>query len=363
MAVVKRKTSKFYYVVIYSKGKQIWVNTRTTDKMLAQQIELDYKRVIQSKNDKNKIIDIVEKLTGQIIENVGLRLSNCWDCFLKQPGANTKESTLKTKGNQFKHFLDWITEESKGNIEYIHEITGDIAYRYTTILREEKNARTFNHYKNNISNVFQNLLAVPEANLKENVFKRIVAAKVGKTRSYRAFTDDEMLNLEEHLKANYKDNWYLLFMISKFTGLRLKDCVFLKSEYLNWEHNVIELVPEKGSRFGKILQIPIHKELAKILKPLRPSKDDYLMKNLTNQYASGFFNNKFGDVLKKLDIKETKQGNVGFHSLRHTFNTTLERAGISQAVRRKITGHRDDRINDIYSHAIEPVKEAINMIK
>ncbi len=361
MSLVKQKNCDNYYIVLYSNKKQVWLNTKTTDKLEAQQMELDYKNIIANKNDIRKLQEIFYRLTGKKIEAKGLKLSECWECFLKQPGSDIKESSLKSKRL---HFVEWISIESKGEIDLIHEITGDIAFRYSSSLREEKTAKTFNNYKNNITNVFQNLLAVPRANLTENVFKRIVASKVGKSKSYRHFSNDEMQRIEDKLKISHADTWYLAFMVSKYTGLRLKDCVFLKSQYVDYENKIITLITEKGSRFGKELNIPLHENLEVLLKSIQiDNREDYLFFELVQQYASGFFNNKFSTILKELDIKETKKGIVGFHSFRHTFVTSLESAGISQAVRRKLVGHSSDRINDIYSHDIKHAKEAINIIQ
>jgi integrase len=39
-----------------------------------------------------------------------------------------------------------------------------------------------------------------------------------------------------------------------------------------------------------------------------------------------------------------------FHSLRHSFNSALANAGVTQEVRMKLTGHADARINKNYTH-------------
>ncbi|MFI4971110.1 MAG: tyrosine-type recombinase/integrase [Hyphomicrobiales bacterium] len=43
-------------------------------------------------------------------------------------------------------------------------------------------------------------------------------------------------------------------------------------------------------------------------------------------------------------------GNLVVHSLRHTRNTRLRKAGISPAIRKKLLGHMSDEANEIYDH-------------
>jgi integrase len=41
---------------------------------------------------------------------------------------------------------------------------------------------------------------------------------------------------------------------------------------------------------------------------------------------------------------------LSFHSLRHSFNSEMANKGVSQELRRHLTGHATDRMNDGYSH-------------
>ena len=57
-----------------------------------------------------------------------------------------------------------------------------------------------------------------------------------------------------------------------------------------------------------------------------------------------------------------------FHSLRHSFNTFLAQAEVSQDMRMKITGHSTAAINEIYTHRKEEelhdvVKDALPSVQ
>ena len=74
-------------------------------------------------------------------------------------------------------------------------------------------------------------------------------------------------------------------------------------------------------------------------------------------------NREFNSILKDLGFeKYTAEGILDFHSLRHTFNTTLANGGVDVSTRMKLVGHSDIKTNQIYNHAIEPLKKAIECI-
>jgi integrase len=69
----------------------------------------------------------------------------------------------------------------------------------------------------------------------------------------------------------------------------------------------------------------------------------------------------FSDILDAAGVvrerREKEDGSKGqtwtnktFHSLRHTCNSLLANAGVSQEIRRHILGHASSRVNDGYTH-------------
>ena len=52
-----------------------------------------------------------------------------------------------------------------------------------------------------------------------------------------------------------------------------------------------------------------------------------------------------------------------FHSLRHSFNSAMPNAGVSQEVRIKLTGHKTESVNRGYTHhELEPLRAAAKKI-
>jgi integrase len=55
--------------------------------------------------------------------------------------------------------------------------------------------------------------------------------------------------------------------------------------------------------------------------------------------------------------------NLSFHSLRHSFNSAMANAGVSQEVRQKLTGHSSAEMNAQYTHhELEPLRAAVALI-
>jgi site-specific recombinase XerD len=58
-----------------------------------------------------------------------------------------------------------------------------------------------------------------------------------------------------------------------------------------------------------------------------------------------------------------KLSNLSFRLLRHSFNSELANAGVSQEIRRKLTGHSGVEMNRIYMHLeLEPLRAAVEKL-
>jgi integrase len=54
---------------------------------------------------------------------------------------------------------------------------------------------------------------------------------------------------------------------------------------------------------------------------------------------------------------------LSFHNLRHTFKSALAKAGVSQELRMKLTGHSSVDMNTLYSHhELETIRNAVKTL-
>ncbi len=60
---------------------------------------------------------------------------------------------------------------------------------------------------------------------------------------------------------------------------------------------------------------------------------------------------------------KNKLARLSFHALRATFNSGLHNKGVDQELRRKLTGHKSDAMNDRYTQTeIQTMRDAVNKL-
>jgi integrase len=70
-----------------------------------------------------------------------------------------------------------------------------------------------------------------------------------------------------------------------------------------------------------------------------------------------------GRLLREATGEGRSQSSLSFHSLRHSFNTALDKAGVPVEVRQKLTGHASAEMNQHYTHHdIETLRGAVEKL-
>lgn len=163
-------------------------------------------------------------------------------------------------------------------------------------------------------------------------------------------------------------DWKTAILLGAYCGMRLGDCINLRWSNVDFIADTIKYVPEKTSRGNrrKELTVPLHPSLREHLEKIASSDttDQRLCPSLQGRSSSGrsglsgeFINTIMReagiDLLsgdRSANGKGRKFNQLSFHSLRHTFNSQLANEGVSQELRRVLTGHATDAMNDKYSH-------------
>lgn len=211
----------------------------------------------------------------------------------------------------------------------------------------------------------------------------------GETRD--AFSESELSMLLSYLSApkdadgrllptsekNSRRDWRTTVTIGLLTGARLGDCANMRWSNVDLPRKEIRFIPEKTRRKRELV-VPMHRDLEAYLLTLSASdnSDAFLSPSLGGGVAgrrSGL-SKAFGAILDSAGIDRRpgikKQGvgrtffKLGFHSLRHTCNSTMADAGVSQELRTKLIGHSSAEMNDKYTHFSDATKRnAIESMK
>ena len=170
--------------------------------------------------------------------------------------------------------------------------------------------------------------------------------------------------------AGPKSDWFTLILLGYFTGQRLGDCAALEWKNVDMKGRVIHF---KQLKTGKKVQVPMSEDLLEHLNFLAEFVDSkFVCPELAERGSAGAhgLSESFGRIVKRAGIDSQKIKGKGkihfnrltFHSLRHSFNTTMAEAGVSQEIRMKLTGHSSIGINDRYTHSsIKPLEDAISV--
>lgn len=170
-------------------------------------------------------------------------------------------------------------------------------------------------------------------------------------------------------------DWKGLILAGFYTGARLGDLSQLSWESVHLKRGAISFTQGKTQQ---AIEIPIHPEFEKWLKeqakPKKP-KFGFVFPDLQGAGSRGRngLSSQFGRLMKKAKIKtkvvEAKgksgrsRSSLSFHSLRHSFNSAMANAGVTQEIRQRLTGHASKAINDQYTHAeLETLRRAVDAV-
>ena len=185
---------------------------------------------------------------------------------------------------------------------------------------------------------------------------------VNKTQSWLPFSPKEIVSL---YKIALDENQKLadLILIAMYTGARIEEICSLLCKDVDLKEESITIVDAKTEAGERT--IPIHPYIKdRIEKLIEDSTDDYLLSGLTkNKYGDRA--NALGQRFGRLKTRQKFSSRYVFHSIRKTFTTMLENAGVGENLAADIVGHEKPRITyGLYSGgaSLEVMRGAIMKI-
>lgn len=161
---------------------------------------------------------------------------------------------------------------------------------------------------------------------------------------YRRISTEEMAGL---LTAAGGKVDKALLRLSFTTGLRLSDCLRIDADSFDGDFAVV--VPGKNKKSKpRPLTIPLLQGTRAALEGIAPQFFEGLRSDTTS--------NRMVAVFRAAGVDSNDFGNASFHSLRATFISMMDEAGISAHVTDAITGHASQGMHGRYS---QPSKAAL----
>ena len=387
-----------------------------------------------SRSTRTKDRDKAERFLQRFLAPLGLGdhrlpLAEVWLEYVKSPNRNElAASTLNAKRLVWMHFAKWM-EHNHLEVSDLAGVTAEAIAEYLACLRVDICATTYNNRVCVLREIFHVLAG--RAGLEEDPWEG-VRLRPDDAHSRRELTVDELRRLLAAAKkvsgtptgetpvgpvrqrltgetpvgpgeqSNNSPNWYTLFLIGIYTGLRLGDCCKLDWSNVNLEQDVIQLVPSKTRRHahGHPVTIPIHPVLRAALvetlggaRRARCPSPQYevaptgetpvgpvsipVTGPVLPEIAEGYrrsrwwVSHEIAKIFKaaniemsvKLEGRRTRTPEATFHSLRHTFVSLAANAGVPLHVVQSIVGHESTAMTRHYYHeSAEALKQAVAAI-
>ena len=353
-------------------------------------VGINGKRYCRSTRTKDR--DQAERVLQRFLAPFGLGekrlpLADVWNSYVMSPDRNDlAPATLNSKRIVWMHFARWM-EHYYLPVKDLAGVTHEMITEYLALLRADLCGTTYNGRVCVLREIFRTLAS--KAGLEDDPWEG-VRLRPDDSHSRRELTMDELHRLLSAAKkvattapinqtigqseqSSNSSEWYKLFLIGIYTGLRLGDCCRLDWSQINIAKEVIQIIPAKTRRHHqRMVTIPIHPTLGAALLggqalsgPVLPTVAEMYARSrwLVSQQLSRIF--KLANIVTsvKIEGRKNRTPEATFHSLRHTFVSFAANAGIPLHIVQSIVGHESTAMTRHYYHeSVDALRSAVNAI-
>lgn len=234
-------------------------------------------------------------------------------------------------------------------VTYMDELTPRIVHGY---LEQFEHGKTYNQRRWAIGRICT--LTRMESGLTSSPVD-LVPSRRNDSRHQRPITEDEFVRLYRAAP----EPWHTAVLIAWHTGLRERDVAALRWDQIS--DGSITTTPGKTARFGRSVRIPVHPQLAAALAALPHTSEYVLGAWLKRGEVQSQHRRQFARILASVGIADTPDGIVCFNSLRDSFVSRLDAAGIPRHAIRGMVGHVSDEMTDLYSHDLTTARRILDL--
>ncbi|MCL4497759.1 MAG: site-specific integrase [Deltaproteobacteria bacterium] len=340
MSIVKN--GKFYFYDFVHEGKRYRKSCRTTDKKLAEQVEISV---------KNDIIKEEHLLPTD--RNKNLLFKAAWESYLKNIGGSNTKKTIERKIVAAVHFLPFLENKRLSDITTL-DIKNYHAERRIEMLNDPKNNgkkeseinfRSINLEKATLSHFFN--FCIEHGYIHNNPVARI--KKLNELKRVKTLSDEDIKKLIENA-PNRLTKDLISFLI--YSGCRKGEALNLKWDDVDLKNDVIAI---KGTKTKYDRYIPVSKPLKVLLGGI-DIKSEYVFTGANGKVKD--FKDSFKAACRNAGLKDLR-----IHDLRHVFASKMVMNGTSLYITGELLGHRTTQMTKRYSHLVpDTLKKAVNEV-
>lgn len=342
------------------------------NRRLAQTIADEYEQAARASRTESQIRKTLGDLYRRVNSGREIEFATCrayLTKWLENISALKAEGTAARYSGTVKAFLEALGE--KADIHLGDITAADIDRFVSKRLEKGRNPTTVQTDLKTLNTPFA--LALKQGLILSNP---VAAANPidAEKEAREPFAPDEIAAL---LRAA-KGDWKTTILLGRFAGLRLQDAANIKWSNIDLKEGFLEIRPQKSARKKRELKLPLHSSLEKHLRKLRRPKageDAFISPSLAGKTPGGYngLSMQFNAIRESAKIQQDTieaKGENGrafnkktFHSLRHSYITGLEAAGVAPDLRMKLAGHTDSKSHARYTHTeFETLRDAIEKI-
>jgi integrase len=385
------RRKKQYWICCFTAadGRQLKKSTKQTDKSKAWEVCLAFEQAealarageITEAQLRKVLSSTLQRVTCKAIHAPTIRQwLNDW---LAAREGTAAPSTLRKYRQVVKDFLEHLERRADAKLEAI--APADFVSFRDFLLEGGRTPQTVNQLVRKVL-AAPFTLAVKLGQIAANPLVaiaplRTIAGKKG------VFTPEQVAQLVDAAEGDWKG----VVLTGYYTGARLQDVTNLQWSSVDLDQRLITFNAQKT---GTKILVTIHPDLEDHLRPLarnrctrvqNPCSDTLLALNSaagpvfpTVAGQTGPGRNGLSMTFKRIMSAAGVEGgkarerggsagrslsSLSFHSLRHSFNSALAKAGVAQELRQKLTGHASAQVNDNYTHhEIETLRRAVDAI-
>jgi integrase len=310
---------------------------------------------------KKIIGEILERTTGEPLRNYKVR-----DWLAHWLDMKEQVRAGKTMDRYRQVIRDFIASlGNRANLALSHVTPKDFLTYRNSITKTGKTSRTANLSVKVVSAAFN--AAFRQHIIESNPATALESLPVN-AEEKGTFTAGQVSKL---LRAAEGD-WKGAILLGFYTGARLGDVANMRWSTIDLEERVIRFTPSKTK---KPVTIPLHPDLERELFEKPGIGKASLFPSLAGKGTGGKhgLSGRFAAIMEKAGIegkisRHAEGGgratsNLSFHSLRHSFNSAMANAGVSQEIRQKLAGHASAEMNAHYTHhELAPLRAAISTL-
>lgn len=308
---------------------------------------------------KKIIGEILERTTGEPLHHY--KTGEWFNHWLELKGKVRAGKTMDRYRQVIRDFIDALG--SRAHLGLSHITSKDLLDYRNSITAAGKMARTANLSIKVVSAGFN--AAVRQHLIESNPATALETLPV-KAEEKGTFTPVQISKLARAADGD----WRRAILLGYCTGARLSDVANMRWSAIDWNNKIIRFI---ASKTKKPVTLPLHPQLERELLKNAGIGNTPMFPSLAGKGTGGKhgLSGRFAAIMEKAEIagKLTQASggrrlsSLSFHSLRHSFNSALANAGVSQEIRQKLTGHASAELNNVYTHhELAPLRAAIEKL-